>query len=119
MPPGGVLCARDGRIAPTYPYPVQTWQLGNGPTMVFLGGEVVVDYALRLKAELDDRSTWVVAYANDGMAYIPSERVLSEGGYEGASAMVYYGRPSPWAAGLEQRIVDEVHRQHDLVGIEK
>lgn len=102
---------RTGRISPTYPYPVQTWQLGNGPTMVFLGGEVVVDYSLRLKRELNTRATWVVAYANDGMAYIPSERVLCEGGYEGASAMVYYGQPSPWAAGIEKRIVDEVHRQ--------
>jgi len=102
---------RDGRISPTYPYPVQTWQLGNGPTMVFLGGEVVVDYSLRLKAELDARATWIAAYANDGMAYIPSERVLAEGGYEGASAMVYYGRPSPWATGIEKRIIDEVHRQ--------
>jgi hypothetical protein len=105
---------REGRIAPTYPYPVQTWKLGNGPTMVFLGGEVVVDYALRLKAELDARSTWIAAYANDGMAYIPSERVLAEGGYEGASAMIYYDRPSPWAVGIEKRIVDEVHRQMAL-----
>lgn len=105
---------RDGRIAPTYPYPVQTWKLGNGPTMVFLGGEVVVDYSLRLKAELDTQSTWVAAYANDGMAYIPSERVLAEGGYEGATAMIYYGRPSPWAAGVEKRIIDEVRRQAAL-----
>ena len=105
---------REGRIAPAYPYPVQTWQLGNGPTMVFLGGEVVVDYSLRLKAELDARSTWVAAYANDGMGYVPSERVLGEGGYEGASAMIYYGQPSPWAVGIEKRIVDEVHRQVTL-----
>ncbi len=106
---------RDGRIEPTYPYPVQTWQLGDGPTFVFLGGEVVVDYALRLKAELGDKKTWVAAYANDGMAYIPSERVLREGGYEGATAMIYYGRPSPWAIGVEDRIVREVHRQKALV----
>lgn len=105
---------RDGQIAPSYPYPVQTWKLGNGPTMVFLGGEVVVDYSLRLKAELNARSTWVAAYANDGMAYIPSERVLAEGGYEGATAMIYYGRPSPWATGIEKRIIDEVHRQAAL-----
>ena len=106
----GVL-DREGQIAPAYPYPVQTWQLGNGPTLVFLGGEVVVDFSLRLKSELGTERTWVVAYANDGMAYIPSERVLREGGYEGATAMIYYGQPSPWAPGVEQRIVDEVHRQ--------
>jgi len=102
---------RDGRISPTYPYPIQTWQLGSGPAMVFLGGEVVVDYSLRLKSELKPKPIWIAAYANDGMGYIPSERVLKEGGYEGASSMLYYGRPGPWAAGLEKQIIDEVRRQ--------
>ena len=74
-----------------------------------------VDYSLRLKEKHGARSTWVAAYANDGMAYIPSERVLREGGYEGATAMIYYGRPSPWATGIEKHIIDEVHRQITLV----
>lgn len=101
---------RDGKLAATYPYSVQVWQLGTGPTWAFLAGEVVVDYSLRLKAELGP-GTWVAAYSNDVPAYIPSERVLREGGYEGASAMVYYGLPSPWAAGVENRVVGEVVRQ--------
>jgi hypothetical protein len=81
---------RDGNLAPTYPYPVQTWRLGDGPHWVFLGGEVVVDFAGRLKSELGPGRTWVVGYCNDVMAYIASRRVLAEGGYEGAGAMVYY-----------------------------
>jgi len=40
------------------------------------------------------------------MAYIPSERVLSEGGYEGGESMLWYGKPSRWRPGLEQVIVD-------------
>ena len=44
------------------------------------------------------------------MAYIPSRRVLKEGGYEGGGAMVYYGLPSPWSAEVEELIVKEVHR---------
>jgi hypothetical protein len=42
------------------------------------------------------------------MAYIPSRRVLAEGGYEGASSMVIYGRPSPWAPTLEEAIIAAV-----------
>ena len=34
-------------------YPVQTWTFGDDLAMVFLAGEVVVDYSLRLKRELD------------------------------------------------------------------
>ena len=97
-------------ISPTYPYPVQVWKLGNnGVTWIALGGEVVVDYSLRLKKELGIGKTWVTGYANDVMAYIPSERVLTEGGYEGDTSMIVYMQPSKWKAGLEDRIVQAVH----------
>ena len=99
-----------GKIATHYPYPITSWKLGD-IQCVFLGGEVVVDFALRLKDELQGKRTWVSAYSNDVMAYIASERVLREGGYEGGGAMVYYGLPSAWAPGLERKIVDEVRRQ--------
>ena len=74
-------------------YPVQTWAFGDSLAMVHLPGEVVVDYSLRLKKELDGRRLWVTAYANDAPCYIPSERVLKEGGYEGGGAMIYYDLP--------------------------
>jgi hypothetical protein len=97
--------------SPTYPYPVQVWDLGDEVQWILLGGEVVVDYALRLKRELRGERTWVAAYTNDVMAYIPSRRVLEEGGYEGGGAMVYYGLPTVWAPEVEETIVREVHRQ--------
>jgi hypothetical protein len=95
----------------TYPYPISVWKLGPDVQWVFLGGEVVVDYAVRLKAELTGPKTWVAGYSHDVMAYIPSRRVLTEGGYEGGGAMVYYGLPAPWSPEVEERIVAEVHRQ--------
>jgi hypothetical protein len=55
------------------------------------------------------RPVWVAGYANDVMAYIPSERVLKEGGYEADSSMIYYGQPGIWAPGLEDKIVGKVH----------
>ena len=98
-----------GRLGPAYPYPVQVWQLG-GLTWVFLGGEVVVDYALRIKGNLGTSRTWVSGYCNDVMAYIPSLRVLREGGYEGAGAMLYYGQPGPWSEQVEDAIIAAVGR---------
>ena len=76
--------------------------------MTTLGGEVVVDFSLRLKHELSGSSTWVAAYCNDVMAYIPSKRVLLEGGYEGETAMIYYGLPSKWSENVEEHIVQTV-----------
>jgi hypothetical protein len=95
----------------TYPYPISVWKLGADVQWVFLGGEVVVDYAVRLKSELTGSKTWVAGYSHDVMAYIPSRRVLVEGGYEGGGAMVYYGLPAPWSPEVEERIAAEVHRQ--------
>lgn len=99
----------DGQLEMVYDYPVQVWKLGGTLTWIALGGEVVVDYSVRLKSELGKGTTWVTGYANDVMCYIPSERVLKEGGYEGATAMLYYQKPSPWKAGIEEKIVNAVH----------
>ena len=101
---------RGGGLKQEYPYPVQTWHLGNGPTFIALGGEVVVDYSLRLKSDLG-ASTWVAGYANDVMNYIPSRRVWAEGGYEGSTAMYIYGRPARWTPEIERLIITEIKRQ--------
>ncbi len=92
-------------------YPIQTWKFGDQLAFVFLPGEVVVDYSLRLKQEFDASRIWVCAYANDTPCYIPSERILREGGYEGEGAMIYYDLPQQLASGLEEKIVQEIQRQ--------
>ena len=91
------------------PYVVQTWCFGDDMAMIFLAGEVVVDYALRLKWEIDAERLWVVAYSNDVPCYIPSRRVLSEGGYEADFSMIYYGHPSRLAPATEDLIIQAVH----------
>jgi neutral ceramidase len=92
-------------------YPVQVWRLGE-LTWIALGGEVVVDYSLRLQRELGrDRPLWVAGYANDVMAYIPSLRVLKEGGYEGDTSMIPYCMPAKWGPEIEEKIVAKVHEQ--------
>lgn len=99
-----------GEAFPTQlPYLVQTWTFGNDLAMVFLPGEVVVDYALRIKCQFDRTRLWVNGYANDVPCYIPSRRVLDEGGYEGADAMVYFDRPTKLAPDVEPRIMGAVH----------
>ena len=92
-------------------YPVQSWSFGNELAMVFLAGEVVVDYSLRLKREFDANHLWLHAYSNDFPFYIPSERILKEGGYEGGDSLLYFDMPARFAPGLEEKIIDAVHRQ--------
>lgn len=106
-----MLMRPDSPAAPEkYPYPVTAWKLGSNQIWITLGGEVVVDYSLRLKSEFGER-TWISAYSNDVMAYIPSLRVLREGGYEGQSSMMIYGLPTErWAEEVEEDIVAAVGR---------
>lgn len=97
------------KLPESIPYFVQTWNFGNDLGMVFLSGEVVVDYVLRLKQEFDPQRLWVSAYCNDVPCYIPSKRILAEGGYEAADAMTYYAQPNRLAPAVENLIVRSVH----------
>lgn len=100
---------RDGKLPATYPYPLQVWQFGKDLTFIAMGGEVVVDYDLRFKKEFGADRLWVAGYSNDVFAYIPSRRVLEEGGYEAADAMIYYVQPGPFAPSIEETIVQHAH----------
>lgn len=101
--------ARGKAFPSSYPYPVQVWKLGDELLWISLGGEVVVDYSLRFKRRYGPQ-TWVTAYANDVMAYIPSRRVWEEGGYE-AGAFEVYGLPAErWQPEIEERIAACVDR---------
>jgi neutral ceramidase len=94
----------------SYPYPIEVWRLGDKQLWIALGGEVVVDYDLRFKGRYG-ADAWVTSYANDVMAYIPSLRVLREGGYEGNTSMMVYGMPAQrWAEPIEETISAAVDR---------
>jgi hypothetical protein len=84
------------------------WHYGDDLLAINLPGEVVVDYSLRFKREFDPARTWVNGYTNDVPCYIPSQRVWEEGGYEAAGAMIYYGRPTRFASGIEDIIASTV-----------
>lgn len=99
-----------------YPYPVQAIQVGKDLTLVALGGEVVVDYDLRIKREFGGKGIIVAGYSNDVMSYIPSLRVLKEGGYEADDSMIYYGLPGPYDEQVEDRIMTTVRQVMKRVG---
>ena len=98
-----------GKFEKNYPYPVQVWRLGDEQLWISLGAEAVVDYSLRFKKEYGPR-TWVGGYTHTQVAYIPSQRVWEEGGYEGGN-IYEYGHPAQrWADGVEERVAATVSR---------
>ena len=103
------ILARGGSIPGTLSYPVQVWSFGNQLAIVFLGGEVVVDYSLRIKREYNKEKMWVNAYSNDISTYIASKRLFPEGGYEVDGSMPYYNHPSRLTEDTEERVMKAIH----------
>ena len=98
-------------------YPIQAIRFNSDLTLLAMGGEVVVDYALRAKKEYPNETLVVAGYSNDVMCYIPSLRVLREGGYEADQSMYYYGQPGPFDEEVEETIFKTIRKVMRSVGV--
>jgi hypothetical protein len=98
----------------SYTCPIAVWQLGDGLTLVALSGEVVVDYVTLLERAIGRQGLWVVAYANDVFGYLPSKRVIEEGGYE--TRGLYAGGVGLFAPEAEDRVVESVRGLSEKAG---
>ncbi|MFT5491767.1 MAG: neutral ceramidase [Limisphaerales bacterium] len=92
--------------------PVQAAKFGDEILLVAIGGETVVDYSQRFKKEFANTGgakspspmLWFAGYSTDVSFYLPSLRVLKEGGYEGGGHMVYTKFSGPFTEDVEERV---------------
>ena len=98
--------------------PVQAVRFNKDLTLLTLSGEVVIDYALRAKREFPRETLVVAGYSNQVMCYLPSLRILREGGYEADHSMIYYGQPGPFTEEVEETVFDAVRQVMRRVGAE-
>jgi len=87
--------------------------LGDQALMA-LGGELLIEYAIELK-KVFGFDIFVLGYSNDVMAYIPSETVLKEGGYEGTRSPVF---TTAWNMNIESVIIGEMNRLAKIAGVQ-
>lgn len=99
---------RSETIPSVLDYPIQIWNFDNKMAMVNMAGEVVVDYSFLIKEKYGAERLWTNAYANDVPCYIPSKRILKEGGYEAETNMYWYDKPMPFAPEVEDEIMTAV-----------
>lgn len=106
-----------GGIQTRYAFPLQVIQFGTDLTLAAICGETVVDYSLRLQKDLKSNLEtttamepiiWVAGYSNNVFGYLPSLRVLNEGGYEGGGAMTYTSYPGPFTDSVEKRVISKI-----------
>jgi hypothetical protein len=88
----------------------QVFRLGDELTMVFLSGEVAEGYSYRIaEMEYPGRRIWVLGFSNDQYAYVPTEGVLNGPRCRvGGASQTYWGWPSKWDKGIEDRIIGKV-----------
>jgi len=106
----------EGRPMHKVSYPVQAIRFGKDYTLVALGGEVVVEYALRAKKEFSRENLVVAGYSNEVSSYIPSSAVMKGGGYEPDFSQIYYGYPGPFSDDIEETVFAAIHKVMARVG---
>ena len=111
------ILRKNGSLITSYPYPVQIWKLGDQSIMT-MGGEPVVQYSIELK-KLFGPDVFVMGYANDVMAYIPSETILKDGGYEGELSQMVYGMPGKWDSDIQVKILKEFEKLAVKTGVKQ
>jgi neutral ceramidase len=90
--------------------PLAVLRLGDDLSFVLMGGEVVVDYARRIKREFSDAHPWPIGYAYEVPCYIPSARLIKEGGYEVDSSLVYYGYYGPFRGTIDTVVFNRLNQ---------
>jgi neutral ceramidase len=86
---------------------ISVWQFGDDLTLVGLPGEAVAGYVTRLHEALGRERLWIAAYANESFGYLPTARILAEGGHESMCLTLDVGFFAP---SVEQVVVDTVRR---------
>ena len=97
----------------SYPwYPIQVWNIGGQAIFTF-GGELTVGYTVDLK-RIFGQDIFVLGYSNNIMSYIPTAKMLTEGGYEVRSSPVF---TTPYASTIENIIISEAIKEAAKVGV--
>jgi neutral ceramidase len=99
-------------------YPVQAVRLGNKLTILALSGETVVDYSLKTKKAFASEQLFVAGYCNQVVCYIPTKKILAEGGYEAVQNMIYYGMPGPFKNNVEEKVLAAISTVMLQVGVQ-
>jgi neutral ceramidase len=98
--------SRGEALPKDYRCQIAVWQFGDDLTLVALPGEVVSDYVRLLEDALGPNRLWIAAYSNDVFGYLPSARVLREGGYE--TRGLIYGGIGLFAPDAQEAVVAKV-----------
>ena len=80
-------------------------KLNNDLYIVYMGGEICYEVKLIIKEVFKDKQIIFLGY-HEALTYIPSDKIIKEGGYEGLEAPTYSGFRGPFKIGIDKTIRD-------------
>ncbi|MCK5844576.1 MAG: hypothetical protein KAG97_07710, partial [Victivallales bacterium] len=80
-------------------------------SIVFLPGEVMVEYGLQIKELTSGKKVIVIAYANEDIDYVPTKEAIAEGGYEAYAGFVFENHPAPYSPEIEERLITDIIKE--------
>jgi neutral ceramidase len=97
--------AQQGGPPPSQPLRVCVWRIGEF-ALTYLAGEIFASTGLKIRSLSRRLSILPVAYLSPLVGYLPDAEAIALGGYEITDAWRFYGKPAPFAANSETRILE-------------
>lgn len=69
-------------LATSYRTPIALWRFGDDLTLAALPGETVSGFIPHVEEIVGPERLWVAGYCNEVFGYLPTARIVEEGGYE-------------------------------------
>lgn len=82
--------------------------------IAYMGGEPCYEVKRNLERLFPGVTLHFWGYA-DATAYIPDDRILSEGGYEAEGSVVEYGLKGPFRSGIDERISEAFRAAYQIL----
>jgi hypothetical protein len=98
---------RDGSIKDRLPHYICVWHLDENTRLVAMEGEVSTEYSLMIKKLLSPYTTLTLGYTNGVYCYVPTRKMIGEGGYE-ANCNFFFNLRGPWVPEIEDIIIGQI-----------
>ncbi|WP_158560642.1 neutral/alkaline non-lysosomal ceramidase N-terminal domain-containing protein [Paenibacillus contaminans] len=98
----------DGTIKDRLPHCICIWHLDDDTRLVAMEGEVSTEYSLLIKKLFgSSRTTLTLGYTNGVYSYVPTRKMIREGGYE-AECNFFFHLRGPFVPEIEDIIVGQI-----------
>lgn len=80
------------------------WKFDKKFSIVTLSGEICHEIALMARNAFKSEHLFFLGYTNGSPCYVPPDKIIGEGGYEGEDSMIVYSLQAPFKKGIDKEL---------------